>query len=118
MLWANKLFATWDLPPMLCFNSGTLGFCIDYDTSMIENMIGKLVSGDMNLIPIYGLRVTGQLTDDKGHKININNRVINEVTISRSGGSVVVLNFDVDNKNLCTMSADGVILASSNGSTA
>jgi len=61
-----------------------------------------------------------KLDDDNNYskQIDITHSVLNEVVISRISGSVITLNIAVNGKELCNVSADGVILASSNGSTA
>jgi len=63
------------------------------------------------------LQIKGNLHKNK-QKVSVDHSVINEVVISRSSGSVVTLEVKVNGKELCSVSADGIILASSNGSTA
>lgn len=100
--------------PIVGINTGHLGFLARIDTSKIEEALDKLINEEFKIEE--RMLVCGTVYKS-GSKI-FEADALNDVVISR-GGSLQVLNFDVEinNKPLKSYSADGVIVSTPTGST-
>lgn len=100
--------------PIVGINTGHLGFLARIDKNKIEEALDKLVSGNFKIEE--RMLVTGRVYQEG--KCIFEADALNDVVITR-GGSLQVLNFDVEinNKPLKSYSADGVIVSTPTGST-
>ena len=100
--------------PILGVNVGTLGFLAETDPDGVENAIDRILDGDYELCK--RMMLDGKVvTKDEVHVLP---SALNDITISRCG-SLQILKFGiyVNDKFLCEVSADGIIVATPTGST-
>lgn len=100
--------------PIVGINMGHLGFLARIDKTKFEEALDKLVNEDYKIEE--RMLLNGVVYKD-GKNI-FESDAINDIVITR-GGSLQVLNFDVEinNKPLKSYSADGVIVSTPTGST-
>eukprot|EP00801_Mesodinium_rubrum_P005983 Mrub_05988.p1 GENE.Mrub_05988~~Mrub_05988.p1 ORF type:complete len:344 (+),score=84.07 Mrub_05988:33-1034(+) len=129
LLWANKYFFNSKMPPCICISAGTLGFMMDHTLDTYQQSVTAIFSNNYKYIKIDRNLITGQVTNiNKSNpstnsssevtKTVIQHNYINEVVISRHNGSMIMLDVYMDGLNISTVWADGLIVATSNGSTA
>lgn len=100
--------------PVLGVNLGTLGFLAEVDMNRMDQAIAKLMAGEY-------LTEERMMLEGSILRAGDNRRIssaLNDITITRCG-SLQIIRFSiyVNNKFLCSMSADGVILSTPTGST-
>ena len=100
--------------PIIGVNMGRLGFLSE---NTPEDVAGALVAGEYSL-EIRTLRAASIAGADGGGKIDFWPSALNEVTVHRSGAAVLGISVCVDGEELPTYWADGLIVATSSGSTA
>lgn len=100
--------------PVMGINLGTLGFLAEVEINRMDQAIEKLMSGDY--LTEERMMLEGSVFHEgiaKGFS-----SALNDVTITR-GGSLQIIRFSiyVNQKILCKMNADGIILSTPTGST-
>lgn len=100
--------------PVMGINLGTLGFLAEVEINRMEDAISKLLAGE------YTTEERMMLSGSVFHKGVTKgfSSALNDITINRSG-SLQIIRFSiyVNNKLLCKMKADGIILSTPTGST-
>lgn len=101
--------------PILGVNTGTLGFLTDADMDSFESAIDNILIGNYEIDRRMMLK--GEIYRDD--RLIYENTALNDIVINRYG-NLRVIDFDVsvNNKYLCSYSADGVIVSTATGSTA
>lgn len=100
--------------PVLGINLGTLGFLAEVEINRMDEAITKLMAGEYTTeerMMLEGSVIHEEIT--KGFS-----SALNDITINRSG-SLQIIRFSiyVNDKFLCKMNADGIILSTPTGST-
>lgn len=100
--------------PVLGVNLGTLGFLAEVEMNRMDEAIAKLLAGEY--LTEERMMLEGSILRAGNHR-RISS-ALNDITITRCG-SLQIIRFSiyVNNKFLCSMSADGVILSTPTGST-
>jgi len=100
--------------PVLGVNLGTLGFLAEVEMNRMDEAIAKLMAGEY--LTEERMMLEGSILRAGNHR-RISS-ALNDITITRCG-SLQIIRFSiyVNNKFLCSMSADGVILSTPTGST-
>jgi len=114
LMYANTLFRE-SVPPMLCFNMGSLGFLTPFMYTRLKDEVDRLLCG--NIMLSLRMRLHCAIYD-QGRIVEEYN-CLNEVVIDR-GSSPYLSNIECycDNLHLTTVQADGIIIATPTGSTA
>jgi len=114
LMYANTLFSE-AVPPVLCFNMGSLGFLTPFQYTDFKDEVDRVLIGNIML----SLRMRLQCTIYKEGKALAEYSVLNEVVLDR-GSSPYLSNIECycDNLHLTTVQADGIIIATPTGSTA
>ena len=99
--------------PILGVNMGRLGFLSE---NKPEEVADALLTGNYSIEDRTML--SAQITDGPGTSEDFCPYALNEVTVHRNGASVLGINVTVDGDELPTYWADGLIVATSSGSTA
>jgi NAD+ kinase len=97
--------------PVLGFNLGTIGFLADAETSDLDRVIKAIGRGE--LIEKQRMTIAARL-DSRTTLIGINDVVVEKIESQR----LVSLAVAVDNEDFLTYRADGLVSATSTGSTA
>ncbi|GJQ13667.1 hypothetical protein GpartN1_g5458.t1 [Galdieria partita] len=115
ILHASTLFRT-AMPPVVCFNLGSLGFLTPFEFDSFEEEISSILEGRECLLSLR-MRLLCTLLK-KGHPKK-EFQILNEVVVDR-GASPYLCNLDCfcDNKYITTVQADGIIMSTPTGSTA
>lgn len=101
-----------DMPPVLSFSMGTLGFLLPFNYRDSQTAFDELYNGQSLVNKRSRLRVTMPDTNKFLHALN-------EVTIHRGGSShLAELDIAIDGQHLTTAIADGVSISTPTGSTA
>lgn len=100
--------------PILGVNFGRLGFLSDNSP---EEVLPALLEGDFSVE--YRTMLNATVKGENARRdIGLLPYAVNEVALHRSGGAVLGVNVCVDGKPLPTYWADGLLVATSSGSTA
>jgi NAD+ kinase len=97
--------------PVVGFNMGTIGFLAEVEPVDLEVALARLASGDYRLEDRLTLRAT---LDNGATEVGVNDVVVEKIESQR----LVVLEVEVDGEDFLTHRADGVVVATSTGSTA
>ncbi|EFA76375.1 NAD+ kinase family protein [Heterostelium album PN500] len=113
VLHTSSLFKTY-IPPILPFNMGSLGFLTSFDYANYKEHINRVIEG--KCFVSYRLRLSCTVISGTTYKTY---QVLNEVAIDR-GNNPYLSNLECfcDDKLITMVQADGVIIATSTGSTA
>ncbi|GAM20126.1 hypothetical protein SAMD00019534_033010 [Acytostelium subglobosum LB1] len=115
ILHTSSLFRTF-MPPILPFNMGSLGFLTSFDYPSYKENIRAVVEGKYYVS--YRLRIQANVISSRGVP-GPTNQVLNEVTIDRGNNPYLSnLECSCDDKLITIVQADGLIIATSTGSTA
>jgi NAD+ kinase len=96
--------------PVAGFNLGTLGFLTELNKDRIKTSLENIFHGKPRISRRKMLEI-----DFKGQRyISLNDVVAGKGNIAR----IIRLLLEIDNENVCELSADGVIIATPTGSTA
>lgn len=100
--------------PILGVNVGTLGFLAETDPEGIEEAIDRIILGDYELCK--RMMLDGEVQTTAG--MYVLPSALNDITVSRCG-SLQIISFGiyVNDKFLCEVNADGIIVATPTGST-
>jgi NAD+ kinase len=96
--------------PVVGFNMGTIGFLAEVEPEDLAVALARLASGEYRLEDRLTLRAT--LAD--ATEVGLNDVVVEKIESQR----LVVLDVQVDGEDFLTHRADGVVVATSTGSTA
>jgi len=115
ILHASTLFKK-AMPPVVCFNLGSLGFLTPFEFESFEGEIASILEGRECLLSLRMRLLCTTLK--KGHPEK-EFQILNEVVVDR-GASPYLCNLDCfcDNKYITTVQADGIIMSTPTGSTA
>ncbi|GJD06670.1 Probable NAD kinase 2, chloroplastic [Galdieria sulphuraria] len=115
ILHASTLFKT-AMPPVVCFNLGSLGFLTPFEFDSFEEEISSILEGRECLLSLR-MRLLCTLLKKGYPKKEF--QILNEVVVDR-GASPYLCNLDCfcDNKYITTVQADGIIMSTPTGSTA
>ncbi|MDH4119387.1 MAG: NAD(+)/NADH kinase [Acidimicrobiia bacterium] len=97
--------------PVLGFNLGTIGFLAEVEPKDLEPALARLADGDYRVEPRLTLCAT---LEDGSRQVGLNDVVVEKIESQR----LVVLDVEVDGENFLTHRADGIVIATSTGSTA
>jgi len=101
--------------PILGINLGRLGFMTGATAKDLREVVTSALAGEGNLERRSTLEAEVVMDGRVGGKY----RALNEILIGRSAsGRVIDVAMDINGSNLATFSCDGVIIATSTGSTA
>ena len=123
LLHINSLFANNSVPPCLCFNLGSLGFLtpFSWDPTTFSHILDKVTDGEFFHVRRKRLHcyLRSAPTDSQAPQISFLGIALNEVTIDR-GTSPYLTNLQIccDGLPITSIQADGLIVATSTGSTA
>jgi len=95
-------------------NTGTLGFLQSVKPDMIEKLVDHLASGDYKVQQLSFIKCT--ILHDEGSTLVIH--ALNEVVVRNENLHILTLKLRVDGEELETFAGDGIMVASSTGSTA
>lgn len=109
MLAAVTRSVSWDVP-VLGFNLGTLGFLAAAEPSDLDAVVQRLLVGDYEIEE----RTTVAASIDEVRAVGINDVVVEKIDSTR----LVSLDVEIDGSAFATYRADGLIIATSTGSTA
>lgn len=110
VLEAARLAYNRDLP-VVGFNMGTIGFLAEVEPVDLVPALDRLAAGRYRLEDRLTLRAT---LDNGATEIGVNDVVVEKIESQR----LVVLDVEVDGEDFLTHRADGVVVATSTGSTA
>ncbi|KYQ90860.1 NAD+ kinase family protein [Tieghemostelium lacteum] len=114
ILHTSSLFKTY-IPPILSFSLGSLGFLTAFDYQQHREYIQSVIDG--KCFVSYRLRLSCTVIFSNGSKKNY--QVLNEVCIDRGTNPYLSnLECSCDDKLITIVQADGLIIATSTGSTA
>jgi NAD+ kinase len=97
--------------PVVGFNLGTIGFLAESEPSDLQPALERMAAGDYRLEERLTLCAT---LEDGSSEVGVNDVVVEKIESQR----LVVLEVDVDGEDFLTHRADGVVVATSTGSTA
>jgi NAD+ kinase len=96
---------------MLGVNLGTIGFLAHAEPDEMEHMLDVLESGEYSIEPRNTIRAT---MPDGTSSIGVNDVVVEKIDAER----LVILDVVIDGEHFLTYRADGLVVATSMGSTA
>lgn len=101
-----------DNPIFVGFNAGNLGFMSEFTLDNLDEFIHILKKGDywIQTLPVYEI----VMKDDNEEKIEY---FINDLVVERKSTRILHMSVQLNNKKLCSVSGDGIIISSSIGST-
>ncbi|KDD75820.1 ATP-NAD kinase [Helicosporidium sp. ATCC 50920] len=108
------------MPPVISFAMGTLGFLTPFTAASADAVLQRLLSPSSQADPIFcTLRVRKACEVHRAGEPVKTHRVLNECLVDRgSSPSMALLECFVDGRHLTSVQADGLIIATSSGSTA
>mmetsp|Transcript_35652 Transcript_35652/g.37043 ORF Transcript_35652/g.37043 Transcript_35652/m.37043 type:complete len:350 (-) Transcript_35652:33-1082(-) len=119
-LWGNHLFSGYKKPPFLTFNLGTLGYLTYFKCHEYEKVFNELFFNPERIIS-YEKRSTLDvkfLTDDEILKKTYLNSLNDVIFDKGSGIHMIKTQIFINNVELSTIRSDGIMIATSTGSTA
>jgi NAD kinase len=139
-LWTNHLFKNEERPPFLIFNLGTLGYMAIYNCDSYKEVLDELFSESAIIsiekralinVKIYnahkklhtsepcGCSLLDPHPETEDYILEWEGNALNDIILEKLGGvSIVSLKIYVNNEPLTVVKCDGLIIASSTGSTA
>jgi len=121
LLWANSLFGAKSRPPFLTFNLGTLGYMTYYHCEQYVEVLEELLDTRKSNIVLekrstLSCRFVSENEEEKEKEEMI---ALNDIVVNR-GPNCNLLNLEIyiNNELLTSVKGDGVLMASSTGSTA
>lgn len=139
-LWTNHLFKNDQRPPFLIFNLGTLGYMAIYNCDSYTEVLDELFSESAKFsiekralinVKIYdshekfhtneicGCSMFDPHPVTEDYSLDWEGNALNDIILEKLGGvSIVSLKIYVNNEPLTVVKCDGLIIASSTGSTA
>jgi NAD+ kinase len=115
LLYVNTLFQSRAIPPVMCFDFGSLGFLTPFQYEQFREEVDEVLNG----IALVTLRMRLECTIFRHNQSRGVYHVLNEAVIDRGPSPFLsVLDLSCDSQYLTTLQGDGVILATPTGSTA
>lgn len=115
LLYVNTLFQTRAIPPVMCFDFGSLGFLSPFQYANFQQEVDEVLNGTALLT----LRMRLQCTIYRFDQPRGVYHVLNEAVIDRGPSPYLsVLDLSCDSQYLTTLQGDGVIFSTPTGSTA
>ncbi len=99
--------------PIMGVNSGRLGFLSSITRPEVENALNLILKGEYSIDQRSMIEVSGDFGCDKVYP-----HVFNEFTVQKSELNMIRISIDVNNQNVATFAADGMIVSTPTGSTA
>lgn len=123
VLWCNSLFNTQkQRPPFLTFNLGTLGYMTYYNCDMYKDVLDELLDNkekDISFEKRSSLKCKFISIDPKDEDEKEDVIALNDIVLERGDGThLVSLEIYVNNEPMTNVKGDGLIIATSTGSTA
>ena len=123
LLYANNLFGQEEIPPVLCFAAGSLGFLCEHKIENTQARLAEVHEHFFKGVPLDRISRSRALTTiyRKECCLKVADRMssLNDCLIERAGTSMV--RFDIyvdDNLAISDLGCDGLIFCTSTGSTA
>jgi NAD kinase len=123
VLWCNNLFDPQkQRPPFLTFNLGTLGYMTYYNCDMYKDILDELLDNNEKIISFEKrstlsckfISIDPRMELEKEQSI-----ALNDIVLERGDGThLVSLEIYVNNEPMTNVKGDGLIIATSTGSTA
>lgn len=98
--------------PIIGVNSGRLGFLSTVQKDDADLAIKELINNNFDTISRSMIKIIGEIPEEIPH------RALNEFTIQKSGTAMIMIEIAIDNQDVGTYWADGVIVSTPTGSTA
>jgi NAD+ kinase len=115
LLYVNTLFQSRAIPPVMCFDFGSLGFLTPFE----YQHFAQEVDGVLNGTALVTLRMRLECTIFRYNQSRGVYHVLNEAVIDRGPSPFLsVLDLNCDDQYLTTLQGDGVIFGTPTGSTA
>ena len=116
LMYCNTLFQDEiKIPPVMCFDFGSLGFLAPFLYERFESEVGKLLRGRLYVTLRMRLQCTIIRSDRRCEVYN----VLNEAVVDRGPSPfLAMIDIECDQQYLTTVQGDGIILATPTGSTA
>lgn len=122
LLYTNFIMNGLEMPPILCFDAGTLGFLCEHQISSTNERIHQIHEHFCSGIPFRlekRTRVNGAVyKKEDGGKVSYAKAALNDIVIERSSTTMVRFEVEIDGVHATSLGADGLLLSSSTGSTA
>ncbi|CAH6719100.1 NADH kinase Pos5p, mitochondrial [[Candida] jaroonii] len=112
-------FSNSNVPPILSFSMGTLGFLLPFDFQQHMEIFNKIINNKGQVIKRSRIEchVIRQGLEEKNDRVM--KHALNEITVHRgSEENMVSLDISINNELLTTTTADGIICSTPTGSTA
>jgi len=102
------------VPPIVSFSLGTLGFLAPFEISKYEEVIQKVMKGDVSVA--HRMRLACNMDHPRTDQELLH--VLNEVAFRADSGVLATLDCFLDGQFFTSLLGDGVMVATSTGSTA
>ncbi|KAJ3120931.1 NADH kinase pos5 [Nowakowskiella sp. JEL0407] len=114
ILHASSLFQK-DVPPIISFSMGTLGFLLPFDFSGYKRALTGVIEGKSS----YLSRMRLECLINRKSEPQIKQQALNEITLHRGRNpSLATISCYIDNEYLTDAISDGLIVSTPTGSTA
>lgn len=117
ILRAVSQFLNFNVPPILSFSMGTLGFLLPFDFEQHKSIIDSVMKNEAQVLKRLRLECHLVTASKNGELSKVH--ALNEISLHRgSNPNLISLDIYVDNEFLTTTTADGIIMSTPTGSTA
>ncbi|EGV59980.1 ATP-NAD kinase [Yamadazyma tenuis ATCC 10573] len=118
ILRAVSQFSNFNVPPILSFSMGTLGFLLPFDVGSYRARVDELFANRLRVLQRSRLECHVIGTHPSEARVNMVH-AMNEITLHRgSNPNLISLDVYVDGECLTSTTADGIIVSTPTGSTA
>mmetsp|Transcript_39675 Transcript_39675/g.64357 ORF Transcript_39675/g.64357 Transcript_39675/m.64357 type:complete len:332 (+) Transcript_39675:1428-2423(+) len=118
LLHVSQLFQH-EVPPVLSFSLGTLGFLMPFEFKNYKAALKEVMTGGFSVVERMRLHCKVYSNLLVGHEPKCELHVLNEVVLHRGAEAhSVAIEIHVEDHYVTTVTADGIIAATSSGSTA
>jgi len=99
-------------PVFVGFNTGNLGYLSEFTIDNVDEFIHMLKRGDYYIqhLPVYEVKIKENGEEKTEY-------FVNDLVVERKSTRILHMSVHVNDKSLCSISADGVIISSALGST-
>ncbi|KAF6760190.1 ATP-NAD kinase-like domain-containing protein, partial [Ephemerocybe angulata] len=119
ILHASSLFSAGEVPPVLSFSMGTLGFLLPFHIDDYAKALDSVFTGKATILNRMRLACTFYDTDLKEKEAGNDWQVMNEIALHRGGSPHLnTIDIFVDGQHLTEAVSDGLIVSTPTGSTA
>jgi len=117
LMYTNTLFKGKSIPPIICFDFGSLGFLAPFAYENFEKEIDRVLYDTFPLT--LRMRLQGTVYKNGETKPNGIYHILNEAVIDRGPSPfLAMVDVECDQQYLTTVQGDGIIIATPTGSTA